>query len=56
MQDESTRKREIGALLKMKNLLEVETRMIITKDDEMELEEQGMKILVVPAWKWLLNP
>jgi predicted AAA+ superfamily ATPase len=55
MQDESTSKREIGALLKMNNLLEVETRMIITKDDEMELEEQGRKIFVVPAWKWLLN-
>lgn len=55
MQDETTRKREIGALLKLADFLEVDTMLVITKDDEMELEEQGRKIQVVPAWKWLLN-
>lgn len=55
VQDESTRKREIGALLKLATFMDVEVLLVITKDDEMELEEQGRKIKVVPAWKWLLS-
>ena len=55
IQDESTRKREIGALLKLAGFMDVDTMMVITKDDEMELEEQGRKIQVIPAWKWLLS-
>jgi len=55
MQDETTRKREIGAFLKLADFMAVDTMLVITKDDEMNIEEQGKKIKIVPAWKWLLN-
>lgn len=54
MQEEATRKREIGALLKLADFMDVDQMLIVTKDDEMLIEEQGKSIRVVPAWKWLI--
>ncbi|OIP84760.1 MAG: ATP-binding protein [Porphyromonadaceae bacterium CG2_30_38_12] len=55
LKDESTRKREVNALLKMKNQFEDIDLMIITKDDEKTIEINNTVIEVVPVWKWLLN-
>lgn len=53
LQDSETRKREISALVKMSKRIEVRKMIIITKDDEETISEQGITIEVIPAWKWL---
>ena len=53
LQDIETRKREINALLKMSKRIEVQKIIVITKDEEETISDQGMIIEVVPAWKWL---
>jgi predicted AAA+ superfamily ATPase len=55
LKDESTRKREVNALLKMKNQFDDIDLMIITKDDENTIEINNTVIEVVPVWKWLLK-
>jgi len=55
MGDVETRKREVGGLLKMAKHLEIKKMMIITKDEEETILEQGVTIEVVPVWKWLLG-
>jgi predicted AAA+ superfamily ATPase len=55
MGDVETRKREVGGLLKMRKHLEIKKMLIITKDDEETILEQGECIEVIPVWKWLLN-
>jgi predicted AAA+ superfamily ATPase len=52
--DQDTYKREVGALLQMKKHLEVKKMLIITKDEEKTIVENGIEISVMPAWKWLL--
>ncbi|MCX6325388.1 MAG: ATP-binding protein [Bacteroidia bacterium] len=46
-------KREINALLKMSKRIDVKRWIIITKDEEDNISEQGINIEVIPAWKWL---
>lgn len=53
LQDAETRKREINALLKMSKRIDVKRWIIITKDEEETISEQGINIEVIPAWKWL---
>jgi len=55
LKDESTRKREVNALLKMKKQFENIDLMIITKDEESNFEIDNIVIEVVPVWKWLLK-
>ncbi len=47
--------REVGALLKLSNILGCNKLMIITRDNEQTLEVDHKTIEVIPAWKWLLN-
>jgi len=47
--------REVGALLKLSNVLECNKLMIITRDNERTLEVDNKTIEVIPVWKWLLN-
>ena len=47
--------REVGALLKLSNMLGCDKLMIITRDNEQTLEVDNKTIEVIPAWKWLLN-
>jgi hypothetical protein len=54
-QDPETRNREVKALCRLADRLSVQTLMILTKDEELQLEEQGKTILVMPLWKWLLT-
>ena len=51
--DPETRKREINALIKMSKRIDVKKWIIITKDEEETISEQGIIIEVIPAWKWL---
>ncbi|MDR2970906.1 MAG: ATP-binding protein [Bacteroidales bacterium] len=50
---ETTRKREINALLQFAKYTEVKRMLIITKDEENIISENGMEIEVIPIWKWL---
>ena len=52
--DPETEKREVDALLKLNKALPMRKLMIITKDEEKEITIDGITILVIPIWKWLL--
>ena len=51
---ETTRKREVNALLQFAKYTEIKKMLIITKDEENIISENGMEIEVIPIWKWLL--
>lgn len=55
LKEETTRKREITALLKMAAVMEVDKLLIITNDEEEVITENGKEINVIPIWKWLLE-
>ncbi len=55
MKADTTVDREKGALIKLASHLEIKRAMIITRDSEDEIEEGGLKIEVMPVWKWLLS-
>ena len=55
LQDPETRKREVGALIKMSKQMDIKKMIIITKDEEEILSEQGITIEVIPVWKWLMK-
>ncbi|MDR0791781.1 MAG: ATP-binding protein [Chitinophagaceae bacterium] len=55
LNDAETRKREITALLQMSKHIEVKKMMVVTKDEENMISENGAVIEVVPIWKWLLR-
>ena len=48
-------KREINALLQSARRIEIDKMLIITKDEENTISENGVNIEVVPIWKWLLE-
>ena len=51
---ETTRKREVNALLQFAKYTKIKKMLIITKDEENIISENGMDIEVIPIWKWLL--
>jgi len=53
-ESETTRKREINALLQLAKRTEVKKMLIVTKDEENSISENGVAIEVVPIWKWLM--
>lgn len=55
LDDMDTRDRETRAFAKLKNFIPDAKCMIITNSEETALEYDGISILVVPAWKWLLE-
>ena len=55
MQDLETRKRELNALFKMSQHIEIKKMMIITKDDEETIQEGNFSVEIIPVWKWLLG-
>jgi predicted AAA+ superfamily ATPase len=55
IRDFETRKRETGALLQIAKRMEINRFLIITKDEEETITENGIEIVVMPVWKWLLN-
>jgi predicted AAA+ superfamily ATPase len=55
LQDVETRKREVNALIKMSKQIHIKKMMIITKDEEETIVQDGLSIEVIPAWEWLLT-
>lgn len=55
IQDDDTRNREVNALVALDKLKPLKKACIITFDEEDTLEVNGLKIDVVPIWKWLLK-
>ena len=51
---ETTRKREVNALLQFAKYTKIKKMLIITKDEENIISENGMEIEVISIWKWLL--
>lgn len=52
--DETTKQREIKALIKLSEVHDTKKLEIVTWDEESILEEQGVTIHILPIWKWLL--
>lgn len=50
-----TRKRKTEALLRYADIIPTQKLLLITKDEESTIEENGKSIHVMPAWKWLLT-
>ncbi len=53
--NDTTREREVKALIKLSEVYEIKSNIIITYDTEMVLNQNGILIQVVPVWKWLLQ-
>ena len=53
--DPNTRKREADALLALSDYQKVQHLLIVTKDEEEALEENGKVISVIPLWKWMMQ-
>jgi hypothetical protein len=56
MIDEKNREREISGLLAAMDRWKIDSGMIITYNQDEELESSGSRIVrLIPAWKWLLE-
>ncbi|MBU3857018.1 MAG: hypothetical protein H9928_10805, partial [Candidatus Phocaeicola excrementipullorum] len=53
--DEQTVEREIRGLLEASSVTGCDDMLIITDDEEKTILRDGKRIIVVPAWKWLLE-
>lgn len=55
LSDTDTFTRETKSLLKAAAVLECESLLIITRDEEKNLEVSGRTVNILPVWKWLLQ-
>ena len=55
LDDQETKKREIGSLLKAMRLFGLKQGLVITEELEDEEKVKGKKIIYRPLWKWLLD-
>ena len=55
MSEEAILEREIKALVALHGLYETQRNLIITYEDEGIMERDGIKIEIIPVWKWLLD-
>ncbi len=55
MSAEDTMEREVKALVALHSLYPLRQAMIITYEDEGEIEREGLKIELKPIWKWVLE-
>lgn len=55
MSEEATLEREIKALVALHGFYETQRNLIITYEDEGIMERDGIKIEIIPVWKWLLD-
>lgn len=55
MSEEATLEREIKALVALHGLYETQRNLIITYEDKGIMERDGIKIEIIPVWKWLLD-
>ncbi|MFI3315389.1 MAG: hypothetical protein R3Y04_06955 [Rikenellaceae bacterium] len=42
-------------MIKLNSAFEIKRSVIITSDEEREIEINGINIEVIPAWKWILG-
>lgn len=52
---EINKERELNGLLEAMDKFKIKTGLILTNDDEQEIEINKKKIIVKPVWKWLLE-
>ena len=52
--DDGTRTRETKALVALNKFTPLSKALIITKNTEEILEIDGLRIEVIPVWKWIL--
>ena len=52
---DATENREVGALQKLPKVLSCKRRIIITYDEEKNIEDEYGTIEVIPCWKWLIQ-
>ena len=52
--NDETCKREVGALVALNKVYTLKRAIIVTRDQEEQIMEQGLAIEVIPVWKWLL--
>ena len=55
LSDTDTFTREMKSLLKAASVLECESLLIITRDEEKTIEVSGRTVNILPVWKWLLQ-
>ncbi len=55
LNDVETYDREVKALLQLAKHIEVKKMLIISKEEEKVISENGVEIEVVPIWKWILR-
>lgn len=55
LHDDQTRSREINALIALSRFMHIDTALIITKDQEEMIEQEGIQIEVIPVWRWLVG-
>lgn len=55
LSDPKTKKREIDGLLEALETHKLKSGTIITLDEEKEERVNGLKVKIIPAWKWLLE-
>ena len=55
LRDSQTRSREVNALVGLSRFMNMNTALIITKDQEEVIEQEGINIKVIPVWKWLTD-
>ena len=51
----TNRERELNGLIEAMDKFKLETGLILTYDQEEEINLNGKKIIVNPVWKWMLN-
>jgi hypothetical protein len=56
MADPQTRKREVTALSEAMSELNLPEAIIVTRNEEVQIPVEAGMILVVPVWRFLLNP
>ena len=52
--DSETRERELKALASLNKFIPLNRALVITKNTEEIVEYQGLKIEIIPIWKWIL--
>ena len=55
MSDETTLQREMNGLVALHNLHPLRRAIIVTYEDEGEQEKDGLKIEIIPIWKYALH-
>lgn len=55
IEKEKTKEREINSMIKACEELKLKEGLILTEDTEKEDKIDGIKIKLMPVWKWLLN-